>query len=79
MKVSACSGAGYGNVYNTNYSAVPKKGNIKAPSMAACRSAYGECEAPDMKRLSVAVGMASLAIMSFLLALSGKVCNYAKI
>lgn len=80
MKISACSGVGYGNVNNTTFGSPPKRGRIK-PSMEACKSVYTECgsEAPDMKRLSVMVGMTSLVIMSGLLALSGKICNCARI
>ena len=78
MRISACSGVGYGGINNTNFSSAPKKGNMR-PAMTANRDTYGEYEAPDVKRLSVMVGMTSLVIMSFLLALSGKICNCARV
>ena len=78
MRISACSGVGYGGIHHTNFSSAPKKGNTHtAPTTNY--DTYGEYEAPDVKRLSVMVGMTSLAIMSFLLALSGKICNCARV
>lgn len=76
MKVSACSGMNFSGTHSVHYGAAVKKPPIKAKTTYTM---YEPGDKPELKRLSLAVGLTSLAIMSFLLALSGKVCNIAKV
>ena len=78
MKVSACSGVGYGVSPKINHSPSIKS-QKSAYKVIGNEAAYDPEYTRGLKRLSFVVGMSSLAAMSFVLATAGKVCNHVRV